>query len=246
MSSMVLATEDSDVVVATARDALRAAHDAKADALLRLKEAMDAQARGNAMVAELHAQIQQHDDAGERIVEEEAQHLVNLASGRPAPRPRDRDAGEDPEERARQRRQLEVKLIAAKKAQSRLEEEVATEKRVVDKANHAISAAIEAILIEMGDDLVDELIAAERRARNIRIELTGLSGVWLRNGGNVGPIRLGRRAAGALADLPLNDTNRQRPPRAAYDPEGSAAARYRELAAALMADPDATVPGMDD
>jgi hypothetical protein len=246
MNNMGLATEDrDDLDVDPLRESLRAAYGAKSDALLKLKEAEDAQTKGEALFADAETQLRQHDNLEERIAGAEAQRLVDLAAGRPAAGLSDRNADEEEsEKRARQRRQLEVKLAAAKKARSLLEGEVAMARNVVTKTDYAISAATEAILIAIGDDFVDEPIATETRAKNLRIELTGLSRIWVRAGG--GPIKLGRRAITALADMPINDVNRQRPSRAAYDPEGTAAARYRRLAAALMADPDATISGMED
>jgi hypothetical protein len=166
---------------------------------------------------------------------------AGIAAGQAAPELPPRPAGWlERREIARDR------VSAAQAAHRQLEAGLAAAARAMALAVTRQQAAIAALLIGHGEQLAVEVEAAERLALALRQELEALGRVHLALDGPGRPIllRLGLRAMRVLNSRPLNDPDKQKP--GGIDLIAPQAKRWREVAVALMGDPEAPLPEIAD
>jgi hypothetical protein len=116
----------------------------------------------------------------------------------------------------------------------------------VAQATTAQQGAIARLLRDRGETLAMETEAAERLALTLRDELTALGRLHLTTDGPGRPvlIKLGLRAMRVLNSRPVNDPDRQKP--GGIDLLVPVAQRWRDAATALMGDPEAPLPSIED
>jgi hypothetical protein len=242
VNNMAPIVEDAEAL--SLREALHEAHFTKQAAEQKLANCQKALARGEAVVRDAQAEINRLEGLAHEIATAEAERLAHLAAGRPvAASPND-----DAEDRARVRQVADQRLADAGRAAGLLQREVEAAKANLATATRKIDAAIGALLLATAERLASELLVAETIARDLRLQLNGLAGQWLPQGDTLGQparIRLGARAAGVLGDLPVNDDRHPRRGPAHIDPVAPVAQEWQRTIAALRADPEAKMPGME-
>jgi hypothetical protein len=138
------------------------------------------------------------------------------------------------------------RVSAARQAHRQLEAQLAASTGAVAQATTAQQGAIAQLLRDRGETLAIETEAAERLALALRDELTALGRVHLTTDAPGRPvlIKLGLRAMQVLNSRPVNDPDRQKP--GGIDLLAPQAQSWREAATALMGDPEAPLPSMED
>jgi hypothetical protein len=224
------------------REELRAAHHRRQEAQQHHVNAMAAERRGRALLQDAehelgeiaHQEAAGATQAAERIA-------AGIAAGQPMPTLPERPAGwHDKKAIAHDR------VSAARQAHRQLEAQLAASTRAVAQATTAQQGAIARLLRDKGETLAIETEAAERLALHLREELTALGRVHLTTDGPGRPvlIKLGMKAVKVLNSRPVNDPDRQKP--GGIDLLAPQAQRWRDAATALMGDPEAPLPGVED
>ena len=204
----------------------------------RAPSALSALSRGEELVANAEAELSRHDAGAEMLADAAAKRVAAEAvAGRHA------DLSDDgAEDRIRRRQVIELKLRNARKAHGLLEAEVEVAKQAQAKAAQAIDDAIDALVRERGELVAGELLAAEAAARDRRLQLRGLAGLWRPRDGKPTSFTLGKWATACLENLPLNDDRRPRHGPAHIDPASRFAQEWQRTIATLRDDPDAPLP----
>jgi hypothetical protein len=223
------------------RDELRVLHARREQALQQHSNMIAAERRGAALLADAESELAEIEQqaavdaamAAERLAADIAAGERGSLPGRPPGWLQRREIAQD-------------RVSAARAAHRQLESGVAAAARAAIQAAADQQGAIARLLRERGETLAAEIEAAERLALSLRDELTALGRVHLVTDGPGRPvlIRLGMKAVRVLNSRPVNDPDRQKP--GGIDLLAPQAARWRDAAAALMSDPDAPLPGMED
>jgi hypothetical protein len=224
------------------REELRAAHMRRQESMQHHEHATAAERRGRALLSEAErelVEIEQQESVDAALAAERI--AADIAAGQPAPELPARPVGWHARKGVAQDR-----AAAARQAHRQLAAQLAAAARAVALAGTRQQGAIARLLIGQGEQLAVEIEAAERLALTLRDELTALGRVHLTTDGPGRPvlIQLGLKAMRVLNSRPVNDPDRQKP--GGIDLLAPQATRWREAAAALMSDPDAPLPGMED
>lgn len=223
------------------RSPLRSAHARRDEAVRGLADAEAAYSRGAAGVAACEETIRLHEKESDRLATIEAARLAEEAAGRGAAMAPDDRFGD----RAHTRLVLDGRLVAAGKALNVLARELETAKQAKTTAAQRIEDEIEALMRQIGEEIAVELIAVEKKARDLRGLLSGMKAQTLTQWKErrYQQLRLGSRALDALDNLPLNDVRRQYVP--GHDPEAINIDAFRTAVIALRSSPDAPIPGSE-
>ena len=237
--SEALRTEPPPVDI---RDELRAAHQHRQEAQQHHTNAMAAERRGRALIQDAERELAEieHQEAVEATIAA-GRIAADIAAGQPMPTLPERPAGwPDKKAIARDR------VSAARQAHRQLEAQLAASSRAVAQATTAQQGAIARLLRDRGETLAIETEAAERLALHLRDELEAMARLHLTTDGPGRPvlIKLGLRAMRVLNSRPVNDPDRQKP--GGIDLIAPQAQRWRDAAMALMSDPEAPLPSVED
>jgi hypothetical protein len=224
------------------RDELRAAHRHRQEAQQHYENMRHAERRGAALLSDAEhelAEIEQQSSA--ETAQAAAKIAADVAAGNPpapmAPRP---PGWYERREIARDR------VVAAQAASRQLEAGVAAAAQAVASAVAKQQRAVAGLLVARGETLAMEVTAAESLALHLRDELAALGRTFLATDGPGRPqlIRLGLKATKVFNSRPVNDPDRQKP--GGIDLLAPVAQRWRDAATALMSDPKAPLPGVED
>jgi hypothetical protein len=225
-----------------ARDELRAAHRHRQEAQQQHGNAVAAERRGRALLQDAEQELREieHQEAADATMAA-GRIAADIAAGQPMPELPARPPGWHERKAIAQDR-----VSAARQAHHQLEAQLAASTRAVAQATTAQQGAIARLLRDRGETLAIEVEAAERLALHLRDELTALGRVYLTTSGPGRPvlIQLGMKGMRVLNSRPVNDPDRQKP--GTIDLIAPQAQRWREAAAALMSDPEALLPGVED
>jgi hypothetical protein len=237
--SEALRTEPPPVDV---REELRAAHMRRQEAQQQQSNAMAAERRGRALLSNAEHELAEieHQEAVDATIAA-GRIAADIAAGQSMPILPERPAGWHDKKAIAQDR-----VSAARQAHRQLEAQLAASARAVAQATTAQQGAIARLLRDRGETLAIEVEAAERLALALRDELTALGRVHLTTDAPGQPvlIKLGLRAMRTLKSRPVNDPDRQKP--GGIDLLAPTAQRWRDAATALMTDPEAPLPGVED
>jgi hypothetical protein len=218
-----------------ARESLREAHSARASAKAKLREVQEVVERGRKLVASLAAEA-----ASFAGVEDEADaaRADSLRNGAPL------DLPPALADRLRRKTEIDADAEAARRAHALLADEAIAAQQELDAAARAVERAVESVLVAEGEAVVAEMLAAERRALDLRHSLQALSMTWIgRDGaGRPRPFPLSPRLRAALNEPPLNAAPLPPGP----DPLAPLAAGWRGYADRLLADPNADANSDDE
>jgi hypothetical protein len=224
------------------REELRAAHQRRQESMQHHEHAVAAERRGAALLSEAEhelGELERQEAADAALAAERI--AADIAAGQSMPELPPRPPG------WHERKSLaEDRVVAARQAHARLAAQLAESLRAVALAVTRQQQAVAALLRDHGEQLAIETEAAERLALALRDELTALGRVHLTTDGPGRPIllKLGMRAMRVLNSRPVNDPDRQKP--GGLDLLAPVAQRWRDAATALMADPEAPLPSMED
>ena len=224
------------------RDELRASHRLRQEAMRNHEHAVAAERRGQALLSDAEHELAEIEQAETTIAAQMAAQIAqDIASGQPAPDLPPRPAGwHERREIARDR------VSAARQAHRQLEARLAASTRAMALATTKQQQAIAKVLIGHGDQLAVEVEAAERLALHLRDELEAMARLHLTTDGPGRPVLIkpGLRAMRVLNSRPVNDPDRQKP--GGLDLLAPVAQRWRDAATALMSDPEALLPSVED
>jgi hypothetical protein len=224
------------------REELRAAHMRRQEAQQHHEHAMAAERRGRALMQDAErelAALEQQEAVDAAMAADRI--AADIAAGQSMPTLPERPAGWHDKKAIAQDR-----VSAARQAHRQLEAQLAASSRAVAQAITQQQQAIARLLRDRGETLAIETEAAERLALTLRDELTALGRVHLTTDAPGRPvlIKLGMRAMRVLNSRPVNDPDRQKP--GTIDLIAPQAERWRAAATALMSDPEAPLPSMED
>jgi hypothetical protein len=224
------------------RDELRASHRLRQEAQQHHANAMAAERRGRALLQDAEHELAEieHQEAADAAQAAE-RIAADIAAGQSMPILPERPAGwHERKTVARDR------VSAAQAAHRQLEARLAASIRAMALATTRQQGAIARLLIDRGETLAVEVEAAARLALHLRDELEAMARLHLTTDGPGRPvlIKLGLRAMKVLNSRPVNDPDRQKP--GGIDLLAPVAQRWRNAATALMSDPEAQLPSMED
>ena len=182
---------------------------------MRVNRARVLLSRGEQLVAEYQAVVDQIDRETDDASQRESERIAAVLAGE-SPPVQEEDHGTAA--RLRRRSEAAMRLATAERARDQLQNELATALGELKAMTLEVEAAIADLLLKFGELLAAEVVAAEEVARNLRHKLGGLSRLWLGStiAGRPQSLKLGRQALQVLGQLPLNDSRVQYP--AARDP----------------------------
>jgi hypothetical protein len=237
----------SDVAQAAAlpgdvREELRAAHHRREEAQQHHANAMAAERRGRALMQDAEHELAEIERQAAADAAQAAERIAaDIAAGQSMPTLPERPAGWHDKKAIAQDR-----VSAARQAHRQLEAQLGASARAVAQATTAQQGAIAQLLRDRGETLAIEVEAAERLALHLRDELEAMARFHLTTDGPGRPvlIKLGLRAMRVLNSRPVNDPDRQKP--GGIDLIAPQAQRWRDAAMALMSDPEAPLPSVED
>ncbi len=194
---------------------------------------------GEALVAECQAVVDQLDRETDDASQRESERIAAGIWGEVGLAERE-EAAPSLQERLASRALAVQRHASARRASEKLRDEVERVQGELNRATYAIEDAAARLLLLIGEQIAQEILAAEAIARNTRFKLQGLARLWLARSFRPAAIKLVHQAVGVLNDIPLNDSRRQIAP--AHDPAVVALQRWQEAAAALLADLEAPLP----
>jgi hypothetical protein len=224
------------------RDELRAAHRQRQEAQQHHANAMAAERRGRALVQDAERELAEIEYQEAVEASQAASRIAaDIATGQSMPTLPERPAGWHDKKAIAQDR-----VSAARQAHRQLDAQLAASTRAVAQATTAQQGAIARLLRDRGETLAIETEAAERLALHLHDELEAMARLHLTTDGPGRPvlIKLGLKAMKVLNSRPVNDPDRQKP--GGIDLLAPVAQRWRDAAMALMSDPEAPLPSMED